>query len=461
MVDIVAKIHDKFSLEFKIGLRVNDKVDENSFSVSMWIFVPDSLDLNSKTYKRDIFYRDLRSSVRLITPVFKLEELADNSSAPLLQLKRSINEHSLYGNLDSAEKFEYNVKMFSAIFKSSLRESAKNGDPRKTASDALAALKNYRFLESVVRQKMRQEEKNYFSFGEEFMSNLIVDYLFRNVGAGLKSELKEELEYRERVGFPNPEQENKLKNRDIVFRRGILKKYIESDLFLNAKKKREGIIAEQVYFSVAAGISMIFATAIAFSFQQRYGNFTMPFFVALVVSYMLKDRIKELFRYYFAHKHRSKYFDNKTTFGIGHNQIGWSREGFDFISQSNIPDQVLKIRSRSPLLEADNKYTREKIMLFRKSYMIDKPKTDAHGSYKIEGVNDILRLNMNSFMYKMDNPEISLFYIDKNDEVDKLMANKVYYVNFIVRLRHEDEEYFKRYRVILTRSGILEIEDLY
>ena len=106
--------------------------------------------------------------------------------------------------------------------------------------------------------------------------------------------------------------------------------------FLNAKKKREGIIAEQVYFSVAAGISMIFATAIAFSFQQRYGNFTMPFFVALVVSYMLKDRIKELFRYYFAHKHRSKYFDNKTTFGIGHNQIGWSREGFDFISQSNI-----------------------------------------------------------------------------------------------------------------------------
>ena len=82
-------------------------------------------------------------------------------------------------------------------------------------------------------------------------------------------------------------------------------------------------------------------------------------------------------------------------------------------------------------------------------------------TYKIEGVDDILRLNMNSFMYKMDNPEISLFYIDKNDEVDKLMANKVYYVNFIVRLRHEDEEYFKRYRVILTRSGILEIEDLY
>ena len=37
---------------------------------------------------------------------------------------------------------------------------------------------------------------------------------------------------------------------------------------------------------------MIFATGIAFAFQQKYGNFTIPLFVALVISYMLKDRIK-------------------------------------------------------------------------------------------------------------------------------------------------------------------------
>jgi hypothetical protein len=38
----------------------------------------------------------------------------------------------------------------------------------------------------------------------------------------------------------------------------------------------------------------------------------MPFFVALVVSYMLKDRIKELGRYYFAHKLGKNYYDHKT-----------------------------------------------------------------------------------------------------------------------------------------------------
>lgn len=42
----------------------------------------------------------------------------------------------------------------------------------------------------------------------------------------------------------------------------------------------------------------------------------MPLFIALAVSYMLKDRIKELMRSYFAHKRLNRYFDNKTKIGI-------------------------------------------------------------------------------------------------------------------------------------------------
>ncbi|MFA7494042.1 MAG: hypothetical protein WCZ43_11085 [Proteiniphilum sp.] len=42
----------------------------------------------------------------------------------------------------------------------------------------------------------------------------------------------------------------------------------------------------------------------------------MPLFIALAVSYMLKGRIKELMRSYFAHKRLNRYFDNKTKIGI-------------------------------------------------------------------------------------------------------------------------------------------------
>ena len=58
------------------------------------------------------------------------------------------------------------------------------------------------------------------------------------------------------------------------------------------------------------------------------GNITWPLFIVLVVSYMLKDRIKELLRYYFAHKLGNKYYDKKAGVTIGKNLVGYIKEGF-------------------------------------------------------------------------------------------------------------------------------------
>lgn len=41
---------------------------------------------------------------------------------------------------------------------------------------------------------------------------------------------------------------------------------------------------------------MAFATAIAFYGQSVYGNITVSLFVLLVISYMFKDRLKDIFR---------------------------------------------------------------------------------------------------------------------------------------------------------------------
>ena len=54
---------------------------------------------------------------------------------------------------------------------------------------------------------------------------------------------------------------------------------------------------------------------------------TWPLFIVLVVSYMLKDRIKDLLRYYFAHKLGNKYYDKKAVVTIGKNRVGEIKEG--------------------------------------------------------------------------------------------------------------------------------------
>jgi hypothetical protein len=384
-------------------------------------------------------------------------------------------------------EFEYQIKMFSAIFKSAIRDqlayiynAAQVEDKEKLVidflRDAADILEKYRNLSSIIKTPtVSQVVYNYYLFGDEFMTNLTEKELFglinkfnhlnesdlhRNILPLILVALEKEKKHKIEQNYMQVETKSLNKNSDLIFRLGDLKKYIESDLFLNAKKKRDGVVAEQVYFSIAAGLSMVFATAVAFSFQMQYGNFTMPFFVALVVSYMLKDRIKELMRYYFAQKISPKYYDNKTTISVKEKEIGISKEGFDFIAEENVPRDIIRVRNRIPLIEADNRNAKEKVILFRKTVLIDRQKLDKSTNYNIDGVVEIVRLNMLSFMRKTDNPEVPLFVLNENHTAEKIMGVKNYYLNIILQYQDDDDEKFKRYRVGFNRDGINSIQEM-
>jgi hypothetical protein len=185
----------------------------------------------------------------------------------------------------------------------------------------------------------------------------------------------------------------------------------------------------------------------------------MPFFVALVISYMLKDRIKELARYYFAHKLGKRYFDHKTEIGLSGNLIGWSKEAMDFISEDKVPADVLKIRDRSPILEANNRANREKIILYRKYVRLNREVLDKSSQYPISGVNDIIRLNVSNLTAKMDNPEVPLFATDDNHPGYTIVkGEKIYYINMIIQLSYQEQSELLRYRLAFNRNGLRSIE---
>ena len=127
--------------------------------------------------------------------------------------------------------------------------------------------------------------------------------------------------YKKERGFGILKNERPLLKSNLVYRWGVLKKYIESDLFLSIEKRKNGIIQEQVYYSLAAGLSMIFATVVSFFFKQKNGNFTTTFFFAFVISYILKDRIRAIVRYSFANNRKRRYDDNKITLYIKERKI--------------------------------------------------------------------------------------------------------------------------------------------
>ena len=65
MIEIDTRIHDRYSIELKVGFVTRKKLRMNDFSLAMWFFVPGSLDINRATYPKDMFYQDVKSNIRL------------------------------------------------------------------------------------------------------------------------------------------------------------------------------------------------------------------------------------------------------------------------------------------------------------------------------------------------------------------------------------------------------------
>ena len=205
---------------------------------------------------------------------------------------------------------------------------------------------------------------------------------------------------------------------------------------------------------------MIFATAVAWFAQLKYGNITGPLFVVLVVSYMLKDRIKDLMRYYFAHRLGNKYFDNKAEVRIHDKSVGVIKEGVDFISEHKTPKEVMELRGRSSLVEAENKIFEEKILLYRKRVVIDNEQLSAASVYTVNGINEILRFHMHRFTQKMDNPEVPVDTLGSDGNLTTVKVQKIYYINIVMQLTDGSDVSLRRFRVVMTRDGILGIEKM-
>ena len=486
MISIQAKQHDNFSVEFKFGYNCIEDGVKDKFSVNAWIFVPNSLDINPENYGKKQFYRDIKSNIRLITPVYLLRDIAQDTSLPLASLKRALEAVVANPSTSALNAYEYQLKMFAAIYKSALRDHVTHLTGLKSLEHAEYLVEDYVTNARLVLNKFRalykiidvptvtDKTRSYFRLSDEFMSHVVklrtlrmIKYLDSETNTEAVSRFRKQFEklifderdYMTAMGYEKLNGDH-AHDRELVFHHGMLKKFIESELYITLDKKKDGVAVEQLYYSIAAGVAMIFATGVAWQTQVKYGNITWPLFIALVVSYMLKDRIKDLLRYYFAHKLGNKYFDKKANVAIGDNKIGVIKEGFDFISRSKTPGVVMKMREQGSFVEDESRIFEEKIMLYRKHVELEDSALAQVDEYPMKGINEILRLHLNRFTHKMDNPEVPVDTLDADGKLAIASIQKIYHVNIVFQLQHEGEAEYHHFRITMTRNGVQAIDKI-
>lgn len=484
MLSVEVKKHDQFTVEFKVGYsHADQQLPVSDFVMNTWVFLPDSLYINHKTYSKSDFYRDLRSYIRLITPVYHLSDLTQLSCHPFDMLVTSLHQYRQIASEQNSKDLEHQLKMLGNIVRSALRARCKalvlERDTERCMSMLRDTFHELQAIQGHLRELFSEKDNHLknlnqmdaFQKTDAYLCAIIAHYM-----SGIQPKLKEHHYSRKQViqnmyaSYFRTEQayqvnrdylcaslRDKKRNQDFLKQILRLRRFVERDLYLTVRKKNNTFLAQQILFMVAAGMSMIFATIVSFSFQQTYGNFTRPLFIALVVSYMFKDRIKDFLRYWFANKLGSKYYDYRTKLDMRGKYIGQGKEGCDFVNEGRVPEAVKKVRLRGEDEPLD--LAPESVLLYRRRMILFGRRMLQQSRYAFPGVNEIIRINLKDIVRRMDNPHVEVPVFQKQGDFQQVQVERLYYLVFVVQMNHQGQVYYKRYRLELNRRGVKQIRE--
>ncbi len=479
------KKQDSFTVETKIFFKSVDDKRNTKYFANTYIFIPESLEINKYSYLKNDFYNKLKVNIRLKTPIYSLNLIADKLQEPYAKLARAVDSLLSDPSKQILQKYEFQIKIYCLVYGSASRElllSVAKLSSKETVKKielfidfSTKILANYRELRKIISDSNLSEiDKQKFYWGDEFLSNTIERHSFKfaefiKYRKKLNSKFKhlfveliaKEQDYRKKQKYQSVVKENS-DNEIVLYRRNILKKYVESMLFLQKSVKREGVWLEQFLFAIAAGLAMIFSTGIAFYYQSVYGSITIPVFLALVIGYMFKDRIKEWGRAVFSKKISGMFYDYKTKiYSNKHHKIGTTKDSFRFIKRENLPNKVKKIKDKIVESPIETSLRFEKIIEYKKYVKINSSRIKRLNYMRLApGLVDVTRINMIDFTLKMAEPRKVLVSV-KNNDFQKSYGDRVYFINMIQEygLLNEKPKY-ANYLIIMNKNGIKRIENL-
>ncbi|MFN8466501.1 MAG: hypothetical protein U0X20_13170 [Caldilineaceae bacterium] len=489
-------VHDRYQLELKLGYPLTPG-KQTRYLIDTYLFLPASLGINSSSYTSKDFYRDIQTYIRMKTPRFLMEQILVAPDSPLRRCETLLDERGEHLAPGDEQMLRDSFRVLRAVIKSAIRRSLAPLH-RPSASDEqkanqfgvrLATLLEqvdelegrYRALEPrLIRAGASAALLRSYRLADESISVLIEELLLqlheltaqwleRTERLEWQRQLREraqvEIDYRREHGYPSVLGTQN--SEELLQRLSVLKKYTSSVLWLSTSTRREGGTLEQVLFASAAGLSMIFATLVAFYAQSTFGQISMPVFLALVIAYMFKDRIKELGRAFSTHILSRRLYDYRTSIQTqdGERDLGYVREKMIHVRpqgrERTVPPVVMAARQRDPHFEPELFGRPEVVIHYAKHVTLRKDafRYLAEDSLIISAINDITRLDIRSFLRKMDNPYEERLAL-RDGRVEHVRCQRTYPLNLISVFGTEDgaATTCERTLVVLNRKGIVRIE---
>lgn len=482
--------HRQLELNLKYPLTRGAKA---CYHLDFYLFNPYQLAITRNLYGVASFFRDLRYYTRYTVPVIPLSKLIDLSCdvSPLTRINRILSKSSMASELNEKSVL-YELRVLTNVYQRQLT------DIRKHLKEHAGVAPNNESLTVYLKSSLEDIDRFLAAFRrlhQEFLDSRVSDMLreslqwadesislsterFQYVAYNLLREnadmapfiksfeqrLDAEQQYRIQRGYAtiiNPD--NEIGNELFVYREGILKKWSEGCLYLSRLPSCLATNIAQIMMGTAAGIAMLFAVLATIFASRWFVAESLPWVILIVGSYIAKDRIKEVLRSILITLIPSLMADqieNLIDPALG-DKVGASRSRVRFCKPGQIPELAVRLRN----IKADmfrNIIPPEDILHYHKSIWFNSDKIRTVHK-RLESLTEIIRLKLDYWFANMDDPANELSCM-RNGTVISVAANRVYHVNLVVCLsdcaKPGKSQSLFRYRMILTRDGILRIEPL-
>ena len=318
--------HDLYNFESKIDYTLEKtEKKKTSYLLATYFFIPSALQVNKDSYSKEQFFSDINNRIRFKTPKMSIEGILDkrNELSPINTILKALKDIE-YGksNTDIITKIQRELCLLADIIKVSLRDQFKyiqnNYHNLKKQYNIPEMINSY--LESVnklqeklelmgdkfLMSKIPIELREAFQFADDYISlqieqwvtgslNIFKDVFNQEIKNQMIAVIEKEQRHREKLKSPLIILENE-NNETFSYQEGIMKKYVQSVLYLEKKKKDPKSRSLEIFYSVAAGVAMFFSLFFGFLILSFFAMYSIPFIIAIVVIYMLKDRIKDNIR---------------------------------------------------------------------------------------------------------------------------------------------------------------------
>ncbi|MDP5253322.1 MULTISPECIES: hypothetical protein [unclassified Vibrio] len=422
--------------------------------LDIYLFIPKELNANAQVLPEADFYLNSISQKRVY--------YSDKTLLPLVHsrlAKRGKLSSNQYRVSLSLFAYQYVIALDNAINKLNKQqgEDVKADDVDEVIELALDILKRLRrgipFDENLKRYYVNID--NYLSwYTEQRFLSLIAHLPRQGEYKTIKSRLLTLCE--REAAHRNLNRYNSIRVQDDMTRLSnkmrLLRRLIEHPIVLKEKHLSLGKNVKRAIKGGATGFIMIFVTITILLARDYLGEISASFILAMAFIYALREIFKDEFKDMLwkwirrgKPRWRKQFYDPSTN-----QPVGKKDEWFDYALYDRLPDTIKTIRKRRVV-------QREESILHYHSKTV---MATSHFMSGYEQTRETLCINFRSLMRLMDKGTNKVYKI-KDGQVTRENVDKRHLINLVIKEdNHDGEPVYYRWKVILNRSKIVDIEQV-